>query len=850
VLRSFDGLALRQIRTRPLRALLTAFGVMLGVGMVFGVLLLVGTIRHTFDDLIGSAFGEQELLIAPKAGTVPAGTVDRVKATPGVENAGGMVGGLLTRMESRGHPVKGPPGKLMVAGIDPFAMNPYQMKLVQGRGVIFGPEIMLEKNWARERGLGTGDSFRVATPIGPARIKVVGIFRFSSGLSFGGQGLAAMPMREARRLMELPAGFSQITVKVARASDMTPVQRRLQAKLGPGVEVKTPQGFGDDIKAQLESLNVVLYFFSGVALFVGGFLILNNFNMTVLQRIREIGMLRTLGASRRMIARTVLAEALAVGVVGTILGLGLGIGLASGLVAMMRAIEVPVGGLQISAGAAVTAAILGMVVTAAGAFWPARRAGRVPPIRAALGDTEPRRRPSLVRGAIGLALFLPGMIFGGELWMGNTGAGSGMVAMAVTMVMFVGMAMAAPFVILPVVQGLAPVFRRLFPAGGRLAVDAVLSNAMRTAATAAALTIGLSVVVVNSSMSASFLGTIRDQIDQNFARDFTVQAQGYAVEQGGGPGVPKELARQVAAFPETAVATPVRVQVLKLPKGGDQPGLMFAFDPAQYGKVDKGPIKGISRTRALAAVARGGVIVNTDYAKVAGLKRGDHVPLAGPQGRHDAEVVGVLDSMGDYAGSILQMSLDTMERLYGNTPDTQLAVKARSDALAPALQRRIDALIQRRYPNLEVASAADRKAEVNKQISTQFNFFNAIVAIAVIVSLLGVVNTLAMSVIERTREIGVLRALGSSRWLVRQTMLDESLLITVAGAIAGILLGLMIGWFWIASMGDLMPGIAFHLPTGTIIGVAIAAVIAGVVAAMLPARRAARLKVVRALSYE
>jgi putative ABC transport system permease protein len=849
MLRSFDGLALRQLRTRPLRSFLTAFGVVLGVGMVFAVLVLVGTIRGTFNNLIDTAFGKQDLIVSAKAGTMPAGTFAKVKATPGVRDAGAMIGAVFTRLGADGRPVKGMTGQMMVAGVDPNGMNPYRWRLELGRSPVAGPEVAIERNWARDRGVGVGDTVHVATPSGPARLRVVGILGFSNQVGFGGQGLAAIPMAEARRLMEVPNGYLQITARAAGAAAVEPLRDRLQARLGPGVEVKTPRGWGRQIEKQLQGLNVILYFFSGVALFVGGFLILNNFNMTVLQRIREIGMLRTLGASRWMVGRTVLGEALVIGALGTVLGIGLGLGLALGLVAMMRGLGVPIGSLQVSAGSAVTAAILGIVVTAVGALWPARRAGRVPPIRAALGDMESGRGTSWPRAVAGVVLFVPGLVLGGKLFMGG-GTGSAVAGMGLTIAMFVGMALLAPFVILPLVRVMAPAFSRLWPAGGRLAVDAVRSNAARTAATAAALTIGLSVVVVNSSMSASFIGTVRDQLDQSFARDFNVQASGYSLEQGGGPGVPSGLRKRIAAMPEAGVVTPVRVLVTTLPNGGDQPGLMLGWDPAAYGKVSREPVKGISRAAALTGVARGGVLLGGSYAHHAHLQRGDSVLLRGPAGQTRAPVVGVIDALNESAGNNLQMSLATMKRVYGVTADAQLAVKAKTPAQAPQLERKLEGLIAHDYQNLELVSAAGRKAEVDAEISRQFNFFNAIVAIAVLVSLLGVVNTLAMSVIERTREIGVLRALGSSRWLVRQTMIDESLLITLAGAIAGVLVGLLIGFVWVSGLGSIMPGIAFHLPLGTILGVAVASVVAGVVAAALPARRAARLKVIEALTYE
>jgi putative ABC transport system permease protein len=846
VLRSFDSLAFRQLRTRPLRAVLTAFGVVLGVGMVFGVLLLVGTIRGTFDTMLESAFGKQELVVNAKAGTLPQAALKKVENTEGVTGAGSMIGAVFNRIDQRGKTIKGLKGQLMVAGIDPYGRPPYRMHLIAGRGAVFGPETVLERKWAKDAGLGIGDSIRVASPSGPVRLRVIGLFGFENGASMGGIGYATMPLREARRMMETPSGWMQIVASVDKTSDLKPVQKRLQNALGPGVDVKTPAGWGKEISKQLDALNVVLYFFSGIALFVGGFLILNSFNMTVLQRMREIGMLRTLGASRGMVARTVLEEALVVGIVGTLLGLGLGLGLAKGLIAMMRGIGVPVGSLTITAGSAITASILGIVVTAAGAWWPARRAGRIPPIRAALGDTEPRKRPSVRRGLVGLALFLPGLIFGGELFMGGSGAGDAMLGMLVTMVMFVGMAMAAPFVILPIAAAMAPIFKRLFPASGRLAVDSLRSNATRTAATAAALTIGLSVVIVNSSMSASFIGTIREQLTQGFARDFNVQPQGYTIEQGGGPGIPQGLVDRVHQMPEVAVATPVRAQVTTMPKTDEQ-GVMVGVDPIEYPRVDKSPIKGATREEAYRRLGIGGVILGANYAYKTHLKVGDTIVLRGPRSSRQAPIVGITQTLEPRD---LQMSLATMRDVYGVTANSQLAVKAWNASQAPPLERRVQKLVTDRYSNLELVSLAGRKAEIEREVNQQFNFFNAIVAIAVIVSLLGVVNTLAMSVIERTREIGVLRALGSSRWLVRQTMLDESLMITLAGAIAGILVGLLIGFVWVGTIGGVMPGITFHVPLGTIIGVAIASIIAGVVAAALPARRAARLQVIRALTYE
>lgn len=854
MLRSLDALAVRQLRSQPLRAVLTAFGVVLGVAIVFSVLLLVGTIRHTMDDVFDSALGKTDVVVSPKAGLLPDRAVADARATPGVRDAGGMVGAIVTRLDERNRPITDNNGQIMVAGYDPERFPPYDFRMVEGRGIATGRELIVERNWAKDTGTDIGERVSVATPTGPAHLPVVGIFRFSSGLSLGGIGLAAMPLQAARNLMDQPHGWIQVSVSAEDRDAAAGLITKLRDRMPDGAKVQTPAAVADDFKSQLDAMNIVLFFFSGVALFVGAFLILNSFNMTILQRMRELGMLRTLGASRRRIVRIVLDEALVLAAAGTIVGLAVGIGLAAVLVALMRGLGWPIGNLHVDAGSAITAAVVGIIVTLGAALWPARRAGRIAPIRAILGTAGVRRTPRPVRGVIGVALMLPGLILGGSFWFGSGAEEGGLAALlgiAMTMAMFLGMALLAPFMIGPVIRALGVPFRALFPAGGRLAVDALVTNPMRTAATAVALTIGLSVVVVNASMSNSLTATVSDQIEANFARDFEIQARGHSLEDGGGPGVPTALRARIAAMPETRAVTPVRSLYTDLPgTETETPGLIVGYDPALYGLMDETPIRGVDRAQALREVAAGGVLLGGTYADAAGLQRGDTLLLDGSYGRRRARVVGVLDTISSFAGNTFQMSLRTMEAVYGRTPDAQLAVRARSGAQATALQRRLDALVAQEYPNLELQSAAGAQQEVEDEISAQFNLFNGILAVAVLVSLLGVVNTLAMSVIERTREIGVLRALGASRWKVRRTMLDESLLITFAGAITGVGFGAAIGWFWMRGLDDVLPGIAFHFPTGTTITVAVAAIVLGTLAAILPARRAAKLDVLDALKYE
>jgi putative ABC transport system permease protein len=856
MLASFDGLALRQLTTRRLRTALTSFGIVLGVGMVFAVLVLSGTIRHTFDDVIRSAWGGTDLVaMGETGGTMSQSALPRIQETDGVQRAVGMVGGQFVRLDSHGEAIRGLKGQMWVAGMDPTGPQPYDFRYVAGRKYRAGSDLVVEREWASDHRVRVGQWLTVATPTGRARLHVVGIFKFRGNVTFGGAGFAGMALPAARRIMNVPSGWQQISITALDPNSVGALRAELGRELGRGISVKTPNQYGDQIAEQLKGLDVVLYFFSGIALFVGGFLILNSFNMTVLQRLRELGTLRTLGASRRMVVRSVLLEALATGVAGTLLGLAVGLGMTYGLIQLMKGFGIPIGAMQVGASAVITSIVLGIVVTLLGALWPARRAGRIPPIQAVLGTgAVATRRPFWTIG-LGVALFLPGAILGGGFWLGG-GDSSGstahnMLGIALTMSMFAGMALAAPALILPIARTLAAGLRRLVPTSGRLAADSIARNPARTAATAVALTIGLSVIVVNSGISSSFQGAINSQIDHNFARDLTVRPVGQGPEQGGAQTIPPAFQRDLAHVPGVALSTGVEQAFVRLPHiPRSQPALGMGVDPAAFGRVDTSPVRGATRAEALRAVAAGAVIVSRSYAKDAGLRPGDTIVLRGGGGVRRARIVAELDSIASFAGPVVQMSSATMRQLYGVMAPAEMAVKLRPGADPAGVRRAVDRLIARRYPSLEVLSSADVKRAIRADFDKQFNMFNAIIAIAVLVSLMGVVNTLAMAVAERTREIGVLRALGASRWLVRRTMLDESLLITLSGAFAGVVTGALIGWAWISSVSDVGGGLSFRFPWQTAVGVAVVAIVLGAVASILPARRAARLNVIDALNYE
>ena len=859
-LNSFYGLSFRQVRTRRLRVLLTAAGIVLGVGMICGVLLLAATIQRTFTDLSDSFYGPTDLVVSGEdsTGSLPRSALSRVEGTEGVEDASGSVFAVLSLVGEDGRVEDGNASVLNVSGDDPRATDFTDWETTDGRRIEGGREIQLEQSWADANGIDVGNRIELAAPDGVIELEVVGLLRFASGLDFGGEGFASMPLANARRAFDKPKAYDEIEIVVdGGESAVERVDRRLVAEFGEGVDVSTPESKGEDVQDQLQALNVVLYFFAGMALFVGGFLIFNSFNMTVLQRMREIGMQRTLGATRPMIVRAVLVEALALGAVGAVVGLGLGLVLALGLIALMRSIDFPVGSLELTWIAPVAAVGTGLLTAGLGALNPALRAGRIAPIRAVLGAEGIRTRPRPARALLGVAMILPGLA--GAFQLGAADETTGLVAaagIAGTIAIFFGIALIAPFLIEPLTRLLSWPIRKLAPVEGRIAADSARSNPMRTAATATALMIGLALVVGINSLGSSFLKSIEREFDENLARDLTVQPRGFAPGQGPQQTISNGLADRLERIPDASVVARERlVAVSELPgPAGGKPGpqgLLFGFDPKVYDEVDATDLEaeGLSSAEVYRLLGKGQVTVGQGYADEDGIEVGDTLLLEGPSDTRKARVAALVETIFA-GGQTVGMSLGTMSGVYGVTADSQIALKATSDAARPELERKVEKIVDRDHPNLTVLSNDELKGDVQDQLNQSFGFFNALVGVAIFASLFGVINTLSMSVIERTREIGVLRALGSTRWQIRRTIADESLVIALIGAAMGIAIGAGLGWALLKGLSFGIPGVSYTPPVATMIGVAFAAVVLGLIAAILPARRAARLDVVDALSYE
>lgn len=856
-MRSFGRLAFRQLRARRARALMTTAGIVLGVGMIFGVLALSTTINRTFTQLFDSVYGKTDLIVSGDSEqSVRKGLLERVRGTEGVEVAVGRVFAPLTLLEDSGEAIESASGRLNMAGTAIDDPDLTGATIVAGRDLARGGEVTLQQSWAESNEIEVGDRIRLATPTGVISPKVAGLFEFPGGLDFGGEGFGQMPLERARKAFDRRGVFDEINVALTGqgGAAVERVRRALAEVLPRGAKIDTPTGRGEEVQEQLQAFNVVLYFFAAMALFVGGFLIFNAFNMTVLQRTRELGMLRTLGATRAMVIRSVLTESAVLGALGGALGIGLGIGLAVGLAELMGALGFPIGGLVIEPFTYPVAVGMGIVTAIAGSLMPARRAGRTSPIRAVLGGEGIRIRPRRRRALIGLVLIIAGAA--GAFWLGAADETTPLVAaagMGGVIAIFFGISMIAPHIVTPIARIVGRPLRLAFPVEGRLAAEATAADPSRTAATATGLMIGLALVVAVNGLGASFLNSIESELDATLERDLTVQPRGFSPGQGPQESIALSLERRLARIPEVDVASGQTILFTPdLPgrKGKTtSDGLLLAFEPETFEQVDDTPTQGVSQDELFDRIGRGLASIGEGWADEQELETGDPIVLEGPAKTRRTEVAGIVESTL-FAGQVVGMSRKTMRQVYGVRSVSEIALKARDADAREAMTAKVERIVERDHPNLTVLSNEELKEDIESQLSQTFGFFNAIVGVAIFASLFGIINTLSMSVYERTREIGVLRALGSSRRHVRRQVAFEAMVIGLIGALLGVAVGAGLGWALLKGLGAGIPGVTYEPPWLTMAVVGVSGVVLGRLAAVIPARRAARLNVVDALSYE
>ncbi len=842
---------LRNLLARKVRLALSAFAIVLGVAFVAGSFVFTDAMGGAFDTIIEGSTSDVE--IAPRGADafgaqqdtrlVPDAVVNKLRRLPGaaavypslqldsvyvIGRDGKVVGG------------NGPPGLARsFSGARNIAGDPI-LTVSAGRLPRAPREIALDVDTAQKAGYSLGDRVTLATTGTPPtiRARVVGLVSFGGG-GLNGATLTVFDRQFMRRHFFGGAdAWSAVALRAADGVSQQQLAAAARRVLPPGIEARTGDSVVQANKADLDKvlgfLNTFLLVFAGISLVVATFLIVNTFSILVAQRSRELAMLRALGASRRQVNRSVLAEAAVVGLVGSTVGLGAGYLLALGLRALFGAfgLDLSSADLVMQPRTVLASYAVGLAVTIAAAYLPARRAASVPPV-AALRDDVALPESSLRRRLVGgTALVVAGVaaMVGGFSRGGNPGLsllGGGMLAI------LVGVASLSPWLGRPVTALFQVGYRRAFGTVGVLAAQNSLRNPRRTAATASALMVGLTLVALMSVLGRSA------QASTDKAVQGTLTSQLVVSNVVGAPFSP-DVARQVRRV--HGVRQVVQLRTTFASVHGHR-AYIGAVDPRQLGIAVSVPV----RAGSLAALGPGTIAVGTRAAARSGYRVGDTVPLRLQAGVQKLRVVALFDSSPVLPGNYL-VTPRTLVR-GGLVPmDSMLFVRTESAAGSAAVQARVQAVLAD-LPTVTVKSPGQFAAEQKAQINTFLYFIYALLGLAVVIALLGIVNTLALSVIERTREVGLLRAVGLSRRQLGRMVRLEAVVVAVLGAVLGVVMGLGFGIALQRATADRGVDV-LAIPWPMLTGFVVLAALAGVLAAVLPARRAARLDVLRAIGTE
>ena len=845
-------LTIKNLLARKVRLIMSTLSIVLGVGFLTGVLTFSNGLQSTFDGIIegsttdgivrpvGSESMAEGTTTDESVALTPA-DVEKLRALPEVKQAEGNIDG-------QGMYLLDPNKKLIGAqGAPTIAFNYFEsvnlkgeetLLLEQGKWPTKAGEIVLDQGAAERAGYKVGDTVIFIPPYAKPpteTAKLVGTANFNGG-GTAGATLAIFDTKEAQRLF---LGGKDVFTSVA----LTAADGVSQKELAAAAKKVVPPSFtavtGDQVvkeskKAVGQFLGVITQFlivFALIAIVVGAFIIANTFNILVAQRVRELALLRALGASRKQVTRSVLLEAFLMSVIASTIGILLGLGLARGLAGLFRAVGLDIAGeaLTLTAPTIITAYVVGVLVTMVSAFVPARRAAKVAPVAAMRDDSAVAegslRRRFLIASVVSL------LALGAALW-GLAGAPGNDTAWvgAAAVIWILTLAAVSPIIGRPVLQLARIVFTKLFGATGQLAGENALRNPRRTGATASALMIGLALVSAIGVLAASMNASAEKMVDDQFTADYLVQGASFtpfptsigdAIEET--EGVAKVSRQQIV---------PVKLGDKTLWVAGVTPDFkdIYSLD-AKSGKIDLG---------------KNNVLLSTDRAKELGLKVGDELKTQLPGNRKlVARVAGIFEPTPVTSSIVVPMQ--TVSDLGVERTDSDVSVMAADGVDKKALKKRLDKVVED-VPIVTVNDKEGFSKIIRSQINQLLYMIYGLLALAIIIAIIGIVNTLGLSVIERTREIGLLRAIGLSRARLRRMITLESVAIALLGALLGMALGLVIGVLVRQTLTDQLTELS--LPYGSLAVFLVLAVIVGVMAAIIPAIRASRMKVLDAIATE
>ena len=846
---------LRGLWGRKLRAGLTTLAVLLGVALMAGSYVLTDTINASFDDIFQETSQGVDVAVVPKepvereGGEPPgfsASLLEDVQAVEGVRVAEGAIFDTVSILGDDGEPIQTQGAPNFAASVLPDPFNPFDY--TEGRAPATDTEVAIDAFTADNKGFEVGETLRVVGDKGAQEYEITGIARLGEVESFGGASVAVLTLPEAQEAVGKVDKFDEISIAADAGVSQQALKRRVAAAMPGNVQVRTGQENADaqsqDTADDLSFLKTALLVFAFIALFVGAFTIFNTFSITVAQRSREFGLLRTLGATRRQVLTSVILEAVVIGVVGSVLGLFAGLGVAFGIGELFKAagIDLPNTGTVVATRTIVVSLLVGTLVTFVAALAPALRATRVSPMEALAEAAAPpreRRRSvlvaALVLSAVGLGILGYGLF--GDIESGDSAAG--LVGLG-AVVLFLAVALLSPRLVQPLASAVGKPLERLRGVTGRLARENSTRNPGRTAATAAALMIGLALVTFVTVFAAGIKASINDAIEDGMTGELTVQ------HKDGFSPFPSAAGRAVADVEGVEVASALRFDESKV-RGASGTQFMTGIDPATLPQVfDIDWEEGSDAT--LTGLGGDGAILDEAFAEKQDFQVGETMRVLTPTGKlAKYEVRGTFKDRTDFFGDFAIRN-STIETDFDSRKDALVMIAIEDGADLDRVSESVDELLDERFATVESLDQEALQASISEQIDQLVALLYALLSLAVIVSLFGIVNTLALAIYERTRELGMLRAIGMSRRQVRRVVRYEAVITALIGAVIGAALGL---FFAIAiSIPLAEEGFALSFPVGTLIILLVLAALAGVLAAILPARRASRLDVLEALAYE
>jgi putative ABC transport system permease protein len=840
---------LKGIWAKKIRFLLTGVAVMLGVAFVSGTFVLTATISHTFDNLFSDIYQHTDAVVRAKEtfsgnfgagrGTIQASLLPVVKLAPGVAQADGNVQGVAVIVDKhdkalgsngRGAPTLG------------FAYAPDRdlstIHVVEGRGPRAPNEIVIDKKSADDAGYRPGDTVPVVTKAGRANYHLSGIVKFGTADSPLGATIVAFTPSTASRVLGTPGQFDAIDVKAKAGVSQNEVVDSISAVLkgepkANNVEVISGKDITketqNNLKDNLSFFNTFLLVFGVVALLVGSFIIFNTFSIIVAQRGQELALLRAIGAGSGQVLGSVLFEAVLVGLTASIVGFVGGILLAGALKALLGALglDLPASSIVIPASAVIWSLVTGLVVTVAAAVSPALRASRIPPIAAMRDlsiDRSSTSRRRLLTGAVIAVLGLVFLVLG---LFGNSGivfVGAGVV------VVFLGVAVLGPTIAAPISGVLGAPIRRVKGITGTLARENAMRNPKRTSATAAALMIGVGLVGLITVFGASARTSINAALDRSMKADYVVSAGGF-----GEGTIPASAETQLRALPNVRLVSGIRTGQAKIAGSVDQ---IIGADPHKIPQLfDLQPIQG-----TISALSPTGLGVLDTVASDNGWRLGSKVPIQFAQTGKKEFTVDVIFKQTGFTSYIT--SLAAYEANFRDQFDFQIYLKTTGGANpqnAAAIKQ-----VMKQYPGPKVQNREQFKASQSGQINQLLNLVYVLLFFAIIIALFGIANTLGLSIIERRRELGLLRAVGMSRRQLRSSVRWESVIIALLGTFLGLVIGVVFAWALVRALAD--QGIdRFSLAPVQLVVIIVLAVVFGIVAAAWPARRAAKLDILSSI---